>query len=449
MLLRPTSPFRALCSMALAGVLAACGAMVTSPGVSKPAIGSPSPSASLAVTVQPPAPSVSPQATPTPPLMAVGATLRVQVPGVRLRAEPGTSGDLVAALPAGAIVSYIDGPVSGGGLEWYEVRWGRATGWLSSGEDGNWLTTVRNGRIGFACTSCADGGERVTATIEADGSDLRAIHPEYGRPTWSPDGSSVVVEYETGGEFNPQLALMRSDGSDARQLGPGYSPAWSPDGERLAYVHTASGSIVLMDGDADPISITVLDHGARGTLAWSPDSTTLAFSGVDCPTCDPDAPIGGDPPLALFTFQPPGGAVLKVVEGNVGGIRWTPDGSALMYSSHDEATGVTSLSVVEVDTHIVTVLDDLDAGHYGISISPDGSRLVSGSMAGIVVSDLDGSNATVIVPSTTESNPAPRLPRWSPDGRWILYDMDGTEARQVWADAYEASWQPRLEALRP
>src|SRR5205823_2146131 len=60
-----------------------------------------------------------------------------------------------------------------------------------------------------------------------------------------------------------------------------FSPAWSPDGATIAYVHglpgSADGQLVL-----DPLAAprTVATSLAASDLAWSPDGTKIAFVGV-------------------------------------------------------------------------------------------------------------------------------------------------------------------------
>lgn len=98
------------------------------------------------------------------------------------------------------------------------------------------------------------GGAGVrTYIVNADGSGLAPMFAREGdhSPAWSPDGSRVAfLNYRDGRD---QLFVMRADGSDVRKLSPftagddlfapswgywenDYSP-WSPDGTRIAFTH--------------------------------------------------------------------------------------------------------------------------------------------------------------------------------------------------------------------
>jgi WD40 repeat protein len=447
--------------IALAVVLAACTDAARSPSASGSAP-SASPSASAAASALE---TVLPVPTASPAPAGDSPILRVQAAGVRMRGEPSADGELLATLPAGATVSRTgSATVTADDLTWYEIRFGEMTGWVASGPEGDWLASVTNGGIGFACTGCGDDGSRASATVQPDGSDRQILLSAFGWPAWSPDGARVVIEHEEPGSFERSLTLMAADGSDATPLGPGSGAAWSPDGEWLAFSSFEAGTLVVIDPDGRRFDLTVNDHGAPGSLAWSPDSTQLAFVALDCEECPVGEPLIGDPPSGIFLFTPPMGSVDRVVErGYYGQLTWSADGSSLTYFSTDLSAGGNEVRRLDITDGSITTLLGESSLWGGWALAPDDARLVTLTQEGIAVADADGQDPEVVVPRTDALNPTPMAPRWSPDGRWILYDMvwvtgdaietwivpaDGSgEPQRVSEDAYEAAWQPVLEPL--
>ncbi|MDP2136414.1 MAG: hypothetical protein Q8J74_01035, partial [Candidatus Didemnitutus sp.] len=116
-------------------------------------------------------------------------------------------------------------------------------------------------------------------------------------PTLSPDGASVVyvvrsIELKPDAKddwtYHTHLWIAAVDGSSApRRLtfagNNNNSPAWHPDGRRIAFVRGGSGPgeraqvhvLNLAGGEAEPV--TQLETGA-GNPRWSPDGKRLLFS---------------------------------------------------------------------------------------------------------------------------------------------------------------------------
>jgi Tol biopolymer transport system component len=108
-------------------------------------------------------------------------------------------------------------------------------------------------------------------------------------PSWSPEGKRLVfattatpyVERVT----DASVSIVDLDGSHRRRLVEHASaPAWSPDGNRIAY-HAGCGGIRLITpagADATPESPTFGCRGStpvrRGRPVWSPDNRKLAVA---------------------------------------------------------------------------------------------------------------------------------------------------------------------------
>lgn len=114
----------------------------------------------------------------------------------------------------------------------------------------------------------------------------------------SPDGRLiafvVTVMDKEANKPNSDIWVVSSTGSNLRQLTLSpkvdYCPRWSPDGEKIAFISTRSGTpqvylINLSGGEAYPV--TNLSTGASSVI-WSPKGTHLAFTSPVYPDCADD-----------------------------------------------------------------------------------------------------------------------------------------------------------------
>ncbi|HUP02363.1 MAG TPA: prolyl oligopeptidase family serine peptidase [Bryobacteraceae bacterium] len=149
---------------------------------------------------------------------------------------------------------------------------------LTAAADGRqvaWVSNARGVRNILAAEAPAYRARQITAYTRDDGQELQDFR-------WTPDASSLV--YVRGGTANPdenplgaseEIWIARLDGAAPRRVGPGSSPAVSPDGALLAYVR---GGQVWWEPLAGGAARTSSVRGSADEPVWSPDSSRIAFA---------------------------------------------------------------------------------------------------------------------------------------------------------------------------
>lgn len=107
-----------------------------------------------------------------------------------------------------------------------------------------------------------------------------------GSPAWSPDGTKLAFRSELPGPFGDygRIFIVNRDGTGLRQLTPEVAatdykyddaPSWSPDGTRLVFSRTGALSLINADGTG------LISTGVSGQdPAWSPDGTQIAYASM-------------------------------------------------------------------------------------------------------------------------------------------------------------------------
>jgi Tol biopolymer transport system component len=156
------------------------------------------------------------------------------------------------------------------------------------------------------------------------------------QPTWSPDGERIAYVSTRSG--SRELWGCRRDGSGETKLtsfGSAHNsgPAWSPDGQRIAFASDIEGSFDLwtVDSNGDRPERLTTEAGDESGPAWSPDGRWIYFTS------------NRDGPTQIWRMPSTGGQAIPVTSGGGGGVRVSPDGKHLYYAR--QATGVTPIWV--------------------------------------------------------------------------------------------------------
>lgn len=222
-----------------------------------------------------------------------------------------------------------------------------------------------------------------------------------------------------------RIYVMNSDGTEVRPLSveavDDTSPAWSYDGQWLAFVSQRDGNreVYVMDAEGQRVRNVSQNPADDWTPAWSPDGRQLAFSSnrfggweiflldADCVTSDNPCEEG-----ALRQLTNDGG-------GNISPV-WSPDGQRLLFSSkRDGNWEVYSMAVDGTDVRRLTNNEESDLAPVW---SPTGEMVA-------FESSRDG-NVEVYVMTAVGGNPRnvsnmpfadDHGPTWSPDGERLLF----------------------------
>jgi RTX calcium-binding nonapeptide repeat (4 copies)/WD40-like Beta Propeller Repeat/Domain of unknown function DUF11 len=293
------------------------------------------------------------------------------------------------------------------------------------------------------------------------------------------------VAYESGGSI---YSIDAAGGAPAL-LHAGYLPAFSPDGERIAYAETPAGTIWVGNADgSNPVQIAA-DH-YLSDLVWSPDGTRVAYisgsysagfavsvakadgsgSSVISRDASADAPPSWSPNGTELAFTTTNDADIAVAKADGSGRRlliqdatqdlapsWSPDGSLIAFFRG--IYGSFALYTIRPDGSSLHQLSHGQADPSAPPVwSPDSLRLAFGSREFVAYTKVgpyyrhnvysvgaDGVGERRLTDSTSDdagSNPA-----WSPDGTRIVFTTERSyygSGRQLFVMNSDGSCETQL-----
>jgi len=301
----------------------------------------------------------------------------------------------------------------------------------------------------IAFTRLTDGGYSYVYVVAFQGGRQTRL-AEGDLPSWSGDGTRIAYYYSGG------ISTIKLDRSGRKRLtADGDWPLWSPDGRYilfkrgqddtncyLLYVVPAAG------GKARRIAATA-DQFL--TPAWSPDGTKVAFE-IDTAGC---GGLNLHPMTGIAVVGRDGRNLHQVTHGDLSasGPAFSPDGSEIAYWGRNAATGQPTLYVIPSAGGAKQKLfagRGYPSGWPGCqgcvwsspAYSPDGTRIAYSLGQSIWVIGSDGANPRRI--THPSHGYADFNQTWSPDGRTLAFRRGSDTSTRIWLVNSDGTHERRL-----
>jgi Tol biopolymer transport system component len=262
------------------------------------------------------------------------------------------------------------------------------------------------GNVSDIYTILPDGKDEIKITNSSDGL------PYKFNPAWSPNGDKLAFDAHGSDPFNtniiiidmtsdqhyPANRLMIFDTGGGAEEWHDFSPDFSPDGQKIVAVNdvtdagTRLGSrLIIIDvATGSWYALTDFMDGFIRNPKWSPKGDKIVY---DIWWAEPE--IYED--IWLINADGSGNVTLTNDEYYDAGAVWTPDGQRIIFTSDRDGGDYMDLWIMDSTGQNQSQIAGWSVDVHSPSVSPEGNKVVFSNMADLYIYNMDAGSLTTLV----------------------------------------------------
>ena len=216
-----------------------------------------------------------------------------------------------------------------------------------------------------------------------------------GGGVWSPNGKKIAFSATSAGERSLDIYVMNSDGTGETNLtktkaSSEGAPSWSPDSKKITYLRSSDPNgeiynevyVMNSDGTSQTRLIRAMDtknfEVGFESPAWSPDGEKIAFmrtTRVGLVNSSPSSAVPATGPSGLYVMKPDGTGLRKLSKEMpyAQSPLWSPEGKEIAFSGAGETKYVVNVGGTLLRELMPNVQDHISS----YSWSPNGRKWLS------------------------------------------------------------------------